>query len=125
MTVVEPERALAINRAGWNRVAPSFHGGTALPDGKQYVVTESCFAEGAREYTSWKGVPIVIHRRTLGTFIAEIVRAGFQLEALVEGAPNAELAMEQHLDPARWYSVPRAQLMPTTFIIKARKAQRQ
>jgi hypothetical protein len=27
---------------------------------------------------------------------------------------------EAHADPARWYSVARARMMPTTFIIKAR-----
>jgi hypothetical protein len=30
--VIETERMLATNRAGWNRVAPSFYGGTALPE---------------------------------------------------------------------------------------------
>src|SRR5580765_4201954 len=29
---IESERALAINRTGWDRVAPIFHGGTALPE---------------------------------------------------------------------------------------------
>jgi SAM-dependent methyltransferase len=90
-------------------------------DGKQYVVSEPYSAEGPREHTSWKGVPIVIHRRTLSTFVAQIVQAGLQIEALVEGSFNADLANETHADPARWYSVARARLMPTTFIIKARK----
>jgi len=39
----------------------------------------------------------------------------------VEGELNPDLAKETHTDPARWYSVPRARMMPTTFIIKARK----
>src|SRR6266446_9997205 len=30
--MIEPEVALAINRDGWNQVAPLFHGGTALPE---------------------------------------------------------------------------------------------
>jgi hypothetical protein len=29
--MVRPEVALATNREGWNRVAPRFHGSTALP----------------------------------------------------------------------------------------------
>ena len=66
-------------------------------------------------------MPIVIQRRTLGTFITEIARAGLQIEALVEGELNPNLAKEAHADPARWYSVARARIMPTTFIIKARK----
>jgi SAM-dependent methyltransferase len=93
-------------------------------DGKQYVLSEPYTAEGPREYASWKGVPIVIHRRTLATFVAEIIRAGLQIEALVEGAFNPHLVSEAHADPARWYSAARARLMPTTFIIKARKPLR-
>jgi len=90
-------------------------------DGKQYVVSDPYAAEGPREHTSWKGVPIVIHRRTLSTFVGEVVRAGLHLEALVEGAFNPDLVNEAHADPARWYSAARARLMPTTFVIKARK----
>lgn len=90
-------------------------------DGKQYVMSELYSAEGPREHTSWKGVPIVIYRRTLSTFVAQIIRAGLQIEALVEGSFNPDLAKEAHVDPARWYSTARARLMPTTFIIKARK----
>jgi hypothetical protein len=90
-------------------------------NGKQYVVSDPYFAEGPREYASWKGVPIVIHRRTLSTFVTHILKAGLRIEALIEGSFNAALVNEAHMDPARWYSVERARLMPTTFIIKARK----
>jgi len=38
-------------------------------DGKQYVMAEPYGAEGGTGHTSWKGVPIVIQRRTLGAFI--------------------------------------------------------
>ena len=30
--MIEAERVLAMNRAGWDRVAPRFHGSTALPE---------------------------------------------------------------------------------------------
>lgn len=73
---------------------------------------------------SWHGVTVVRHQRTLSTFINEVVRAGLQIERLVESELNALAANEDQLDPARWYSVPRAQLMPTTFIVKARKPSR-
>jgi SAM-dependent methyltransferase len=90
-------------------------------NGTQFTVSDSYFTEGPREHESWKGVPIVIQRRTLGTFVAEVIRAGLQIEALVETPLNSALATERHADPARWYSVARASVMPTTFIIKARK----
>src|SRR6266545_4082274 len=90
-------------------------------NGTQYIVAEPYFTEGPREHGSWKGVPIVIQRRTLGTFIGQIIQAGLQIEALVETPLNPAAVNEAHADPARWYSVARASVMPTTFIIKARK----
>ena len=38
--MIDSERALAINRAGWDRVAPIFHGGTALPEYGPLAPTE-------------------------------------------------------------------------------------
>ena len=67
-------------------------------------------------------MPIVIQRRTLGTFVGEIIQAGLQIAALVETPFNAAAVKEAHADPARWYSAARASVMPTTFIIKARKS---
>ena len=90
-------------------------------NGTQYVVTAPYLAEGPRQYSSWKGVPIVIQRRTIGTFVREIVQAGLRIEALIEAPLNAASITQEHADPARWYSVPRATLIPTTFIVKARK----
>ena len=92
-------------------------------NGAAYVIAESYSDEGPREHASWKGagVPIVTHRRTLATFVGETLRAGLQLEALIETPLETSAATDAHVDPARWYSVPRARAMPTTFIIKARK----
>jgi len=89
--------------------------------GTQYVVAEPYFPEGPHEHASWKGVPIVIQRRTLGTFVGEIVRVGLQIEALVETPLNPAAVKEAHVDPARWYSAARTRVMPTTLIVKARK----
>jgi SAM-dependent methyltransferase len=90
-------------------------------NGTQYALAHSYLAEGPCHHASWNGVPIVIQRRTLGTFVSEIIRAGLQIEALVETPPNPVLAKDWQADPSRWYSVPRASVMPTTVIIKARK----
>src|SRR5258706_5918003 len=38
--MIEPEVALAANRSGWNKVAPLFHGGTALPEYGPLAPTE-------------------------------------------------------------------------------------
>jgi hypothetical protein len=90
-------------------------------NGAEYVVTAPYVAEGPCEYSSWKGVPVVIQRRTIGTFVREITRAGLHIETLIETPLSASAIEEGHADPARWYSVPRATLIPTTFILKARK----
>jgi SAM-dependent methyltransferase len=90
-------------------------------NGTQYIVADSYFREGPREHASWKGVPIVIQRRTLGSFVGQIIEAGLQIEALVETSLNTAAVKDEHIDPARWYSVARAGVMPTTVIIKARK----
>jgi len=90
-------------------------------NGTGYTIAEPYFTEGPREHTSWKGVPIVIQRRTLGTFVSQMIQAGLQIEALVETPLNTAAVKEAHADPARWYSVARARVMPTTLIIKARK----
>jgi SAM-dependent methyltransferase len=90
-------------------------------NGTQYAAAASYLTEGPREHASWKGVPIVIQRWTLSTFFGHIIRAGLNIEAFVETPLNPAAANESHTDPARWYSVPRASMMPTTFIIKARK----
>ena len=60
-------------------------------NGTQYTIARPYFKEGPTEHASWKGV-------------------------LDPAAVKPE-----HADPARWYSVARAQAMPTTLIIKARK----
>jgi SAM-dependent methyltransferase len=91
--------------------------------GTQYTIAGSYFAEGPQEHASWKGnkVPTVLQRRTLATFINAVIAAGLRLEALVEPPPNTAAVKDEHRDPARWYSVDRARLVPTTFIIKATK----
>jgi len=90
-------------------------------NGTQYAVAKSYFAEGPHQHISWKGVPIVIQHRTLGAFVRQVIQAGLQVETLVETPLDSVAVTEAHTDPARWYSVDRARMMPTTFIIKARK----
>jgi len=50
-----------------------------------------------------------------------MIQSGLVLEQVVESEPNLALAKEQDFDPEKWYSVPRAQIIPTTFIVKAYK----
>src|SRR5215471_13223637 len=52
-------------------------------NGSRYVVSESYSDEGPVEHASWKGVPIVIQRRTLSTMVRAIVGAGLRIESMV------------------------------------------
>jgi hypothetical protein len=66
-------------------------------------------------------VEIVLQPRMLSTYINAICKAGLVIERLVESEPNLDLAREEDFAPEKWYSVPRAQLIPTTLIVKASK----
>lgn len=87
----------------------------------KYVFEPSYLDEGPVLDRSWKGVEIVINHRKLSTYLNAIIQAGLVVEQVIESEPNLALAREQDFDPAKWYSVPRAQSMPTTFIVKAHK----
>jgi SAM-dependent methyltransferase len=90
-------------------------------NGTDYIVARDYYTEGGQSHASWKGVPIVIYRRTLSTFLAGVVGAGLRIEAVLETPFDSAAVRDEHRDPARWYSVRRAQMMPTTLIVKARK----
>ncbi|HEX5808841.1 MAG TPA: hypothetical protein VFY25_09265 [Anaerolineales bacterium] len=64
---------------------------------------------------------MVINHRKLSTYLNAVVQAGMVLEQVIESEPDPAVGREQDFSPEKWYSIPRAQLMPTTFIVKARK----
>ena len=88
----------------------------------KYVFERSYGKEGPELHPSWKGVEIVINSRRLSTYLNTLVQSGLVLERLIESEPNVALAREQDFAPDKWYSVPRAQLIPTTMIVKAFKS---
>lgn len=87
----------------------------------KYIFENSYLTEGPVLDPSWKGVEIVINHRKLSTYLNSIVQSGLVLEQIIESEPSLGSAREQDFDAQKWYSVPRAQLMPTTFIVKAHK----
>lgn len=90
-------------------------------DIEMYVFENSYLDEGPMLHPSWKGVKIVVNHRMLSTYLNAIVQSGLAIEQIIESEPNMALAREQDFEPAKWYSIPRAQLLPTTFIVKAYK----
>ena len=87
----------------------------------KYVIDESYLQEGPVLDPSWKGVEMVINHRKLSTYLNAIVQSGLVIEQMIESEPNIALAREQDFHPKKWYSIPRARSMPTTFIVKAYK----
>jgi len=87
----------------------------------RYVFENSYQNEGPVLHPSWKGVEIVINSRKLSTYINAVIQSGLMLEQVIESEPNIALAREQDFAPEKWYSVPRARLIPTTLIVKAKK----
>jgi hypothetical protein len=62
-----------------------------------------------------------MHTRKVSTFLNALIDAGFLVERIIEGDLR-EQGLGQSDFPHRWYSKSRARLMPTTLIVKARKA---
>lgn len=87
----------------------------------RYVFGASYLDEGPVLDPSWKGVEMVINHRKLSTYLNAVIRAGLVLEQVIESEPDPTVGREQDFSPEKWYSIPRAQLMPTTFIVKAYK----
>ena len=90
----------------------------------EYVFAQSYLKDGAEIDPSWRGVEIVLHPRPLSVYINALIDAGLCIERLIESQLNLRVAREQDYAPSKWYSVPRAKLIPTTFIVKARKCVR-
>ena len=88
-----------------------------------YIFDHPYLEEGPEVDFNWRGVEIVLHMRTFSTYLNALIRSGLILEKVIESELNLKAARPQDADPARWYSVPRARLLPTTFIVKARKPE--
>jgi ubiquinone/menaquinone biosynthesis C-methylase UbiE len=88
---------------------------------EKYLFETSYLNEGPVIDPSWKGVEIVINHRKLSTYINAVIQSGLQMEQVIESGPNTALAREQDFASEKWYSIPRAKLVPTTFIVKAIK----
>lgn len=87
----------------------------------KYIFERSYQKEGPELHPTWRGVEIVINSRKLSTYLDALIQSGLVLDRLIESQANIASAGEQNLSPEKWYSVSRAQLLPTTIIVKAHK----
>ena len=88
----------------------------------KYIFEPSYFDEGPVLNPSWREVEIIINHRMLSTYLNAVIQSDLILEQIIESEPNTALAREQDVAPEKWYCVPRSKLMPTTFIVKAKKS---
>ncbi len=85
-----------------------------------YIVKER-YREQRFVEPAWNGAPIVMHQRQMSSFINAALATGFVIERMVEGEANLSQTKDADLAPEGWYSLPRARLVPPTFILKLRK----
>lgn len=83
-----------------------------------FILNDSYLNEGPIKI-NWRGVPIVMHRRKVSTFVNSLINAGFIIDQLVE---ESKVPEDDNSDPARWYSGKRAKFTPSTLVIKCHKA---
>jgi SAM-dependent methyltransferase len=87
-----------------------------------FVVDRSYNNETSYISPGWAdGKPTVFHPRKVSTYVNAIIGAGLLIERLVETTATPEQATATETSPEQWYSLPRAQLVPTTMVLKARK----
>ncbi len=87
-----------------------------------FVLDQSYNNEASYISPGWaNGKPTVFHPRKISAYVNALIGAGLLIERLVEATPNPEQATATETSHERWYSLPRAQLVPTTMILKARK----
>lgn len=91
-------------------------------DQSQHFFMFRSYLQEGPDVQPWKGTSAVFHPRKLSTFINALAGAGFVVDRLIESEPTTPPgAPSPSFDPNGWYSVPRAQLVPTTFVIRCHK----
>jgi len=89
------------------------------PELDKFILERSYIDEYPEFHPSWKGIEIVINHRKLSTYLNALVQSGLVIEQVIESELNTAAAREQDFAPDKWYSTARAQMMPTTFIVRA------
>ncbi|GLV54120.1 hypothetical protein KDH_09690 [Dictyobacter sp. S3.2.2.5] len=88
----------------------------------QMVLKRSYSDEHPITRSSWVNDAAVIqYPRKLSTYLNSLIEAGLMIERVIEGDVNPSLATEDDQLFEKWYSLARAHMMPTTFMVKARK----
>ena len=87
-------------------------------EGEGFVLKKSYNIEGPEYNEGWNR-KVIIHHRKLSTYINSLIETGFTLEKVIDQVVLPEETTSDN--PSQWYSPQKAELVPATFIIKARK----
>ncbi|MBP1942599.1 SAM-dependent methyltransferase [Bacillus luteolus] len=87
----------------------------------QILLEGSYQEEGVVNYPNFKGeeAPVTIPTRKMSTYINELIRTGFTIEAVIESDVSSVFDSVSEEASERYYSLFKARKFPTTMIIKA------
>ncbi|KGR83358.1 class I SAM-dependent methyltransferase [Lysinibacillus odysseyi] len=86
---------------------------------ESFILNKSYVKEGPELNEAWHSEVVTYHRK-LSTYINALINAGFIIEKVID---DVVLPDETSVDPLKWYSTQKAELVPATFIIKATKKE--
>jgi len=95
-----------------------------LQYGTEEVALKSSYHEETPiTFETFKGenVQATLYKRKISTYINELKRVGFTIERIEEPEPSCIFDGEVAEPSTKYYSLYKARMVPTTFIIKARK----
>ena len=90
---------------------------------EEVAIKSSYHEETPITFETFKGenVQATLYKRKISTYINELNRAGFKIERIEEPEPSSSLDGELAEPSTKYYSLHKARMVPTTFIIKERK----
>ncbi|OFD38975.1 hypothetical protein BWGOE4_33660 [Bacillus mycoides] len=90
---------------------------------EEIVLCSSYHEENPIKFETFKGeeVQATLYKRKMSTYMNELNRAGFTIERIEEPEPSCLFDGEVAEPSTKYYSLYKARMVPTTFIIKARK----
>ncbi|SES25483.1 Methyltransferase domain-containing protein [Gracilibacillus ureilyticus] len=83
----------------------------------EYIFQKSYVKEGPELNEAWNNTAVT-YQRKFSTYINTLIETGFSVEKIIDDVVLPESITD---DPAKWYSAQKAQLVPATFIVKAKK----
>ncbi len=90
---------------------------------EEVAIKSSYHEETSITFETFKGenVQAILYKRKISTYINELNRAGFIIERIEEPEPSSSFDGGLAEPSTKYYSLYKARMVPTTFIIKARK----